>query len=71
MAGPHTLKDYVEDFKTLSYCTRCSAEGRELTTDCPGHHVDAETRRAVALGERDFRNGAWIDPRPKARHGSS
>lgn len=68
MAG-HLMRSYTEDFKTLEYCVHCSAEGRELTTDCPGNSVDAETRRRVALGELDFRGGAWIDPRPKTRTG--
>jgi hypothetical protein len=65
----HRFKGYFDDFVRREYCIECSAEGRELTTDCPGTTVDPETRRRVALGELDFRNGAWLDPRPTTRTG--
>lgn len=56
---PHDIRSYIEDFKEVRYCTVCSAEANELTTECPGTIVPAETRRLVALGEIDYCQGQW------------
>lgn len=55
----HRMKSYVEDFKTIEYCTECGCERPALTSECPGEYIDVEKQRKVAGGEIDYVGGQW------------
>lgn len=56
----HRLDSYKDDGRTVTYCKFCAAEAGELPTECPGELMSAEQRKAVALGELDYRAGQWV-----------
>lgn len=56
----HLLSTYKDDGKTVSYCKRCSAEGSELPTDCPGNAISQDEKNQVQLRRLDYRSGQWL-----------
>lgn len=59
MKREHVLEKSVDNHQSTEFCSVCGAEGKELTTDCPGFVVETGYRNKVALGELDFINGTW------------
>jgi hypothetical protein len=51
-------------------CSVCGAFEGATTTDCPGTAVDHDTWTLVYEGQRDFRDGRWLDePSPHTPNG--
>jgi hypothetical protein len=42
-------------------CTVCGGLEGAMPSTCPGAQMDADTTDAVYAGQKDFRDGAWVD----------
>lgn len=49
----------------LASCTVCGGAEGDLTTDCPGVRVSADTQDKVYRGELDFVGGKWLTRQPQ------